>query len=178
MLPIRHVANSALNPLFVRFVNNWDTRSTPCILIPAIFNRHGVCFVKVMNKWTFLAIATLPLFLTACATPPPPVAFHATDKTALVIDSLDGRTARMLQPDVSSQEPADDLLQQARSLQPHQTAVVILENYSEPEMGTQFRDRGTSWFVTLRGLGYEHIYFLQGNGAASPEGLPTIIHYN
>ncbi len=131
-----------------------------------------------MDKRIFSALAALPLILTGCATPPPPAAFHQNDNTALVIDSLDGRTARMLQPDVSSREQSDDLLQQARAFQQHKTAVVILENYTEPVMGRQFQDRGTPWFVTLRGMGYRNIYFLQGNGAANPEGLLTIIQYN
>ncbi len=131
-----------------------------------------------MSVRIFLALAALPFILTACATPPPPVAFHQTDRTALVIDSLNERTCRMLQPTASSREQTDDLLQQARAIQPHQTAVVILENYSASRLGTQFHERSTVWFATLRRLGYEHIYFLQGNGATSPEGLPTIAEYN
>ena len=48
------------------------------------------------------------------------------------------------------------------ALPEHQTAVVILENYDEAEIGDHFRDRGTTWFVALRSLGYQHIFFLQG----------------
>ena len=55
---------------------------------------------------------------------------------------------------------------------------VALENYTEPRIGAQFNDRGTAWFVALRGLGYEHIYFLQGRGVTDPEGLPTIFQYD
>jgi hypothetical protein len=130
-----------------------------------------------MYKMILPALAALPLLLTACATRQPPVAFHKTDSTALVIESLDDSTGQMLQPAASGRERNDALLQQARSYQRHQTAVVILENYNEPGVGAQFDDRGTPWFVALRGLGYEHIYFLQGNGAANPEGLPTIVQY-
>jgi hypothetical protein len=131
-----------------------------------------------MNKNIFLALAALPLVLTSCATPQPPVAFHKTDDTALVIESLDVRTCQMLQPTASAKVENDELLGQARSFQPHQTAVVILENYTEARFGEQFRDRGTEWFVALRGLGYKHIYFLQGRGVTDPEGLPTIIRYD
>jgi len=131
-----------------------------------------------MNKRIFLALAALPLILTSCATLRPPVAFHKTDNTALVIESLDDRTCQMLQPTASAKEESDKLLEQARSFQQHQTAVVILENYTESRIGEQFNVRGTEWFVALRGLGYEHIYFLQGNGVTDPEGLPTIIRYD
>ena len=58
-----------------------------------------------------------------------------------------------------------------------QTAVVILENYDEPQIGLEYRIRGTPWFVGLRGLGYEHIVFLQGRGVANPEGLITLTEY-
>jgi hypothetical protein len=131
-----------------------------------------------MNKSIFLALAALPLILTSCATPNPPVAFHKTDNTTLIIESLDGRICQMLQPTASAKEENDKLLGQAKFLQQHQTAVVILENYTESRIGEQFNDRGTEWFVALRGLGYEHIYFLQGNGVTDPEGLPTIIRYD
>jgi hypothetical protein len=131
-----------------------------------------------MNKRIFLALAALPLILTSCATPNPPVAFHKTDNTALVVKSFDGRTCQMLQPTASAKEENDKLLDQARSFQQHQTAVVILENYTESRMGGQFNVRGTEWFVGLRGLGYEHVYFLQGNGATDSEGLPIIFQYD
>jgi hypothetical protein len=132
-----------------------------------------------MYKKIFPALAALPFLLTSCATPQPlRVAFHKSDSTALVIDSLDRRTCQMLQPAASSREQNNKLVQQARSFQQHQTAVVILENYTESGIGSQFTDRGTPWFVVLRGLGYEHIYFLQGDGAATPEGLPTIVQYD
>jgi hypothetical protein len=131
-----------------------------------------------MNKSIFLALAALPLILTSCATPLPPVAFHQTDNTALVIKSFDDRTCQMLQPTAVAREKNDKLLDQARSFQQHHTAVVILENYTESRMGGQFNVRGTEWVVGLRGLGYERVYFLQGNGATDPEGLPIIFQYD
>jgi hypothetical protein len=131
-----------------------------------------------MYKKFLLTLAALPLILTACATSRPSVAFHKTDNTTLVIESLGGRTCRMLQPTATDREQIDELLQRARFFQQHQTAVVILENYTEPQIGEQFDDRGTAWFVALRGLGYQHICFLKGNGVTDPEGLPTIFEYN
>ena len=70
------------------------------------------------------------------------------------------------------------VLAKAMALPEHQAAVVILENYTEPQIGEQFRDRGTALFVGLRNLGYQHIVFLQGNGIANPEGLMTLAEYN
>jgi hypothetical protein len=56
--------------------------------------------------------------------------------------------------------------------------VVILENYTEPQVGEQFRDRSPQLFAGLRALGYEHIYFLQGRGVTDPEGLITLAEYD
>jgi hypothetical protein len=70
------------------------------------------------------------------------------------------------------------LLDQAKTFAQHQTAVVILENYSEPQLGSEFRDRSVGWFIGLRGLGYQHIYFLRGSGVNSPDGLPLLAGYD
>ena len=120
----------------------------------------------------------LPLLLTSCATPPPPQAYHATDNTALVIQSLDNRTSRIVLPTTTPSVGNDKILTAARTLPLHQTAVVILENYTEPQVGPQFRDRGTPWFIGLRCLGYEHIVFLQGNGKTDPDGLIELAKYD
>ena|SRR5208283_950606 len=125
-----------------------------------------------------LAVAALPILLTSCVTPPPPEAFHNTDSTALVIKSLDDNTCQMVQPTLSAREKNDLLLAKAMGLPQHQTAVVILENYTEPQIGEQFRDRGTPLFVGLRNLGYQHIVFVQGAGVANPEGLLTLAKYD
>ncbi len=124
-----------------------------------------------------MALLGLALTLTSCATPPPPQAFHNIDSTTLVIKSLDSTTGQMLQPAVTGAESIDKILAKAMELPQHGEAVVILENYTEPEFGAQFRDRGTSWFVALRNLGYQHIIFLQGKGVADPEGLVTLVQY-
>jgi len=134
--------------------------------------------LKFMKYISALALAALPLLLTSCATPLPPQAFHNTDTTALVINSLDDSTCQIVQPAPSKREGCDNILALAKMLPQHQTAVVILENYTEPQIGSQFRDRGTSLFVGLRNLGYQHIVFVQGTGGANPEGLLTLAEYD
>lgn len=131
--------------------------------------------MKISNSVALLALA---LMLTSCATPPPPRVFHNADNTALVIESLDGKTCQMLQPATSGGESNEKVLAKAMSLPQHQAAVVILENYTEPQIGDQFRDRGILLFVGLRNLGYQRIVFLQGNGVANPEGLTTLVEYD
>ena len=56
--------------------------------------------------------------------------------------------------------------------------MVILENYTESQIGDQFRDRGTYWLVSLRSLGYRHVVFLQGQGVTDPEGLRILADYD
>ncbi len=131
-----------------------------------------------MNKSFFLALAAGPLFLVSCATPPPPQAFHNTDSTALVIKSLDSKTCQMLRPTASVPTANDQIMNQAKLLPQHQTAVVILENYSEPTLGDQYRERGTPLFIDLRTLGYEHIVFVQGQNVSDPNGLITLAEYH
>jgi hypothetical protein len=123
-----------------------------------------------------LALVALAIIATSCATPSR--AFHNTDNTALVIQSWDNQTCRMLQPTTSDKEGNDQLLAQAMALPQHQTAVVILEDYTEQEFGEQFRNRGTSWLVGLKNLGYQNIIFLQGVDVANPEGLTTLVRYD
>jgi hypothetical protein len=131
-----------------------------------------------MKKFiSMIAAMLLVIFLTSCATPPPPVAFHNTDNTALVLKSLDGQTSQMLAPNTSTPAKNDRILSIARSLPQHQTAVVMLENYTEPSLGEQFRDRGTPLFICLRQLGYEHIIFVQGQNVPDPNGLITLAEY-
>jgi hypothetical protein len=131
-----------------------------------------------MKKFLLPALMALPVLLSSCATPPVPQAYHDTDHTALVIESLDGRTSRIVQPTASATVANDAVLNTARAFAQHQTAVVILQNYTEAQIGDQFRDRGTPWFIGLRCLGYEHIVFLQGNGSHGPDGLITLAKYD
>ena len=101
-----------------------------------------------------------------------------TDNTALVVDVLDNSNSRIILPTPTGPIPSAQVVDYAKKLNSHQTAVVILENYTEAQIGDQFRDRGTPWFIGLRCLGYEHIVFLQGNGAGNPEGLVTLVKYD
>jgi hypothetical protein len=123
-------------------------------------------------------LLAIPVLLTSCATPPPPQAFHKVDNTALVIDSLDNNTCQVIEPTPLGKQQNDQVLTLAHKLTQHQTAVVILENYNEPQPGMEFRDRTTPLFVGLRGAGYEHIVFLQGKGVSNPEGLITLANYD
>ena len=134
--------------------------------------------MKSLNISTPLALVALAIISTSCTTPKPLQAFHNTDNTALVVESLYNRTCQMLQPTASDREDCDKLLEKAMKLSQHQTAVVILENYTEPRIGAQFRDRGPLWFVCLRSLGYQHIFFLQGRDVSNPEGLTTLVEYD
>jgi hypothetical protein len=130
-----------------------------------------------MNKTILLLIAALPIILSSCATPPP-VAYHHTDNSALVVESLDGSTCAVVAPTAIQREENARLLDQAKKFAQHQTAVVILENYYEPRLGQEFRDRTLGWFIGLRGLGYQRIVFLRGSGVSDPNGLPTLAEYD
>ena len=120
----------------------------------------------------------LPLMLSSCATQKPPQAFHNTDNSALIIKSLDTRSCQVLDPNISTPLENRQVLDHAKSLAQRQTAVIILENYDEAAVGPQFRDRSVEWFTELRGLGYEHIFFLQGKGSSDPDGLITLARYD
>ena len=131
--------------------------------------------MKIIYSMVF---ANLAVMLTSCATPPPPESFHNTDSTALVIKSLDDTTCQIIKPAASKREGYDNLLAQAKVLPQHQTAVIMMENYTETQIGSEFRDRGTSLFVGLRNIGYQHIVFVQGTGVTNPEGLITLAKYD
>ena len=130
-----------------------------------------------MKKIFLLLSAALPVLVSSCATPRPPQAFHNTDNSALIVESLDNRSCQIIAPTTTSKVENDRALDQAKGFAQRQTAVVILENYSEPQLGPEFRDRTVVWFVGLRGLGYQHIVFLQGKGTTDPNGLPTLAEY-
>jgi hypothetical protein len=131
-----------------------------------------------MNKTLLLALTALPVLLSSCATSQPPQAYHNTDNAALIVQSLDNRSCQVVAPTVLPKEENSLVLDQARKFTQRQTAVIILENYFEPQLGQQFRDRTFAWFVGLRGLGYQRIVFLQGNGSGNPNGLPTLAEYD
>jgi hypothetical protein len=131
-----------------------------------------------MKKTSLLLAALLSGFLPGCVSPPPPRAYRSTDSSALIIQSLDARSAQVLAPKASNPADANLVLGQAKTLAPHNTAVVILENYSEPQLGHEFRDRSMVWFLGLRGLGYQHIVFVRGSGVHDPNGLPLLAQYD
>jgi hypothetical protein len=131
-----------------------------------------------MKKAFLILTAALPVILSSCATSRPLQAFHNTDNAALIVQSLDNRSCQVVAPTALAKEENALVLDQARSFAQRQTAVVILENYFEPQLGQQFRDRTLAWFIGLRGLGYQHIVFLQGKGTADPNGLPTLAEYD
>lgn len=131
-----------------------------------------------MKKLLFLLSAALPVLLSSCASPPPRQTFKQNDDSALIVKSLDGKTCEVLAPKPMEREDNAQLLDLAKTFSQHQTAVIILENYSEPQLGPEFRDRTLGWFIGLRGLGYQHIVFLKGNGVADPNGLLTLADYD
>jgi len=130
-----------------------------------------------MRKPFLLLFAVVPL-LFSCASSAPPVAYHNTDNSALIVRSLDAQSCAVLAPTAMERVDNARLLDEAKTFAQHQTAVVILENYSEPQLGTEFRERSVGWFIGLRGLGYQHIYFLRGSGVNSPDGLPLLAGYD
>lgn len=131
-----------------------------------------------MKKIALLVIAALPVILSSCSTETPPQAFHTTDNSALVVQSLDVASCQVIAPTAISREDNSRVLDQAKTFSQHQTAVVILENYNEPQLGREFRDRTMGWFIGLRGLGYQHIVFLKGSGVTNPDGLVTLAEYD
>jgi hypothetical protein len=131
-----------------------------------------------MKRILFSTLVGLLLLVSSCSTPQAPQAYHAIDNTALVIQSLDNSVSRIIEPTPSGNVANTQILSTAKSMPQHQTAVIILENYQEPQLGDQFRNRATPWFISLRGLGYDHIVFLQGKGNNNPEGLIELAKYD
>ena len=131
--------------------------------------------MKLTNICISLALGALVVCLTSCASPSR--AFHNTDQTALVVQAFPDQSCQMLQPTSSGRKSIDEILDDAAKLSQHQTAVVILEEYYEEDIGDQFRDRGTPWVAGLRRLGYPNIVFLKGLGVPNPEGLITVVRY-
>src|SRR6202012_290604 len=102
-----------------------------------------------MKKIVLILAAALPVILSSCATSRPPQAFHNTDNSALIVQSLDARSCQVIAPTAIQREDAAKVLDQAKSFTQHETAVVILENYTEAQLGTEFRDRSMGWFIGL-----------------------------
>ena len=128
------------------------------------------------NSVLLLSLAGMTL-LCSCATAPVQEAFHSTDKSELIIKSIDGRSSQIIAPTALAAVPNSQILDELKSYPKGQTAVVILENYGEPQVGPEFRDRSEGWFIGLRGLGFQHIVFLKGNEAVDPNGLRVLAEY-
>jgi hypothetical protein len=129
-------------------------------------------------RFRALWLALLPAILNSCATPPPPAVFHNSNPAVVVIDSLDGPAGQIVAPSQLAKEAAGSVIDHLKSISRQTTAIIILENYSEPQLGGEFRDRSLPWFMGLRGLGYSHIVFLRGNGSPEPDGLPILAEYD
>lgn len=114
----------------------------------------------------------------SCASVSPPQGFYSPEPMTLVIRSLDGVSAQLVVPGAMEQEKSEQLLDDLKLLERQKRVVVILENYSEPQLGPEFRDRSVGWFMGLRGLGYQHIVFVRGKGVTDPAGLPVLTEYN
>lgn len=134
--------------------------------------------IKRVIKWRGGIFALiLPMFLASCATTKPPLAFLNADPSAVVIESLDTHYAQVVSPVALGKVEGSRILDQLKPMEHEKTVVVILENYTEPQLGAQFRERSFAWFMGLRGLGYQHIVFLQGNGVPQPNGLAVLAEY-
>jgi hypothetical protein len=121
----------------------------------------------------------VPVLLCSCASEPVPLpAYTSADPSALIVESLDNHYAQIVAPTPMNKVESAAALEQLKKLPRRRTAIIILENYSEPTLGSEFRDRSMGWFIGLRGLGYEHIFFLKGKGVADPTGLLTLAEYD
>jgi len=129
-----------------------------------------------MKKFLLLTLA-LPVMLCSCATSNVPQAYHPADHNALTIKSFDARTAQVLAPTLLAQTDSAKVLDQLKTMNHCSSVVVILENYNEAQPGPAFRDRSFGWFMGLRGLGYDHIVFLQGKGVDQTDGLTVLAEY-
>lgn len=120
---------------------------------------------------------TALVMLCSCATPGPPPPFHYQDKSAVIIKSLNDHSSQLIAPTPTAETINNRIVDQLKSFPQRSLAVVILENYSEPVLGPEFRDRSVDWMLTLRLVGYQHIVFLRGKGVGDPEGLPILAQY-
>jgi len=122
----------------------------------------------------------LLLMTGACSTPDTGTGevFHGTNNSSIVIESLNERKVQLLAPNATRVMDAPQMLDLLQTMGPRQTAILVLENYSEPQLGTEFRDRTMGWFLGLRGLGYKQIIILRGTGEPSLEGRPILAEYN
>jgi hypothetical protein len=132
---------------------------------------------KTMKKGFRVLMLSLPVLLGSCASDPP-AAFHKSNPSLLVIDSLDNRSCQVVAPFESAKMDNSQLLDKIKTLEKSHAVIVIVENYHEAKLGPEFRDRSFPLFFCLRTLGYEHIVFVQGKGFPDPDGLLVLAEYN
>jgi hypothetical protein len=95
-----------------------------------------------------------------------------------VVKSLDGRFSQAVAPITIPRMENAKMLERIKTLGVPKTVVIILENYTEPQLGREFRDRVMDWFMEFRQLGCQRIVFLQGKGVADPDGLVVLAEYD
>lgn len=125
-----------------------------------------------------VVILALPLVIGSCAAPRPPQAFHGTQAPVVIVESLDAHYSQLVSPVAMPKQDNVRMMEQIKNLSHQKVAIVILENYTESQPGPDFRDRSLEWFMGLRGLGFDHIVFLQGKGVPEPEGLIVLADYD
>jgi hypothetical protein len=130
-----------------------------------------------MNTPSLVVAVALSLFVFSCAAPHPTEAFQAGNNNVLVIDSLDAHSGQVLSPVAQAKADNSQVLAEIKSMEHKAMAVIILEDYREPEPGKEFRNRCMDWFMGLRQLGYQRIVFLQGQGVSQPDGLKVLAQY-
>ena len=124
----------------------------------------------------FLCLSAM-IMVCSCTTSAPQQSFHNTDNAALIIKSMNIRSSQVIAPKLLAEADNSQTLDQLREFAGGKTAIVILENYADTEAGSDFRNRGQAWFMGLRGLGFQHIVFVRGNGVTDPNGLPVVAEY-
>jgi hypothetical protein len=132
----------------------------------------------MMRRFQLFAGLALAVLLSSCATPRRPQVFHTGGDTALVVKSLDGRFSQAVAPITIPRMENAKMLERIKTLGVPKTVVIILENYTEPQLGREFRDRVMDWFMEFRQLGCQRIVFLQGKGVADPDGLVVLAEYD
>lgn len=131
------------------------------------------------NAFAKITVVMALVMASGCSTPAPVRTYEHNDASAVIIRSFDSSWASLkTDSEFGPQRRINQLLDLIKDLPVHKTAVVILENYTEPQPNEQFRDRGTPWFIALRALGYEHIVFLRGQNVPNPDGLVVLANYD
>lgn len=133
--------------------------------------------IKHMKISTTMALAALAALLTSCATTRQPQTLHNSVNDAVISQNSDVKTNPVRNPAFAGMDDSSVVAAKAMNLSKRQAPATTPANYEQPPAGLEYRIRGTSWFIGLRGLRDEHVVFLQGKGASNPEGLITLTQY-